>query len=47
MVNGQTKPQLGQPAIALNFRTDMNVNGSINVSDVSLVKSKSGNALPP
>ena len=31
---------------AANFRTDVNVNGSINASDIGLVKSRSGTALP-
>jgi hypothetical protein len=29
-----------------NFRADVNANGTINATDVSLVKSKSGNAVP-
>jgi hypothetical protein len=31
---------------ASNFRSDVNVNGSINAADISLVKSRSGTALP-
>jgi hypothetical protein len=32
---------------ASNFRTDVNANGTVNTTDVSVVKSKSGNLLPP
>ena len=42
----QTKLQSGQAVTATNFREDVASNGSINASDVSLVKSKSGNAIP-
>ena len=42
----QTKLQSGQPVNAANFRTDINVSNSINATDVSTVKSKTGTALP-
>jgi hypothetical protein len=32
---------------ASNFRTDVTVSGSINASDVGLVKAQAGTALPP
>jgi hypothetical protein len=35
---GQTKAQSGQTTTASNFRTDVNANGAINSTDVSLVK---------
>jgi hypothetical protein len=44
---GQTKANSGQPVDASNFRTDVMVSGSINGSDVALVKSKAGTFLPP
>jgi hypothetical protein len=40
------KSQSGQAPGASNFRADVNANGSINATDVSLVKSRSGNVLP-
>ena len=40
------KSRSGQPATILNFRQDITANGSINSSDVSLVKSKSGSGIP-
>jgi hypothetical protein len=36
----------GQPVTANNFREDVTVNGAINSSDIGLVQSKSGTALP-
>ena len=42
----QTKGQSGQTTTAANFRTDVNVSGSISAADVALVKSKSGTILP-
>lgn len=42
----RTKAQTGHPVTANNFRTDVNANGEINVSDAGLVKSASGTALP-
>jgi len=42
----QTKIQSGHPVTAANFRSDVNLNGSINGSDISLVKSRSGTGLP-
>jgi hypothetical protein len=41
----QTKAQSGRPETNANFREDVNNNGAITGSDVSLVKSKSGNGL--
>ncbi len=43
---GQTKVVVGQPLSTSNFRHDVTVTGSINGSDVSIVKSQSGTALP-
>jgi hypothetical protein len=42
----QTKLQAGHSITSANFRTDLNLNGSINGSDVSLVKSRVGTVLP-
>lgn len=42
----KTKGQVGVPLNEHNFREDVNANGSINASDVTSVKSKSGTALP-
>ena len=42
----KTKGQAVQSLSNENFREDVNASGSINGSDVSLVKSKSGTALP-
>ena len=42
----QTKSEVGQPVTNANFRTDSSANGVINGSDVSLVKSFVGTALP-
>jgi hypothetical protein len=41
-----SKSQSGITVAATNFREDVTVDGSINSADVSLVKSKSGSALP-
>ncbi|MEP7014005.1 MAG: dockerin type I domain-containing protein [Verrucomicrobiota bacterium] len=38
----QTKGQIGLPVTGSNFRTDLNANGAVNGSDVSLVKAHSG-----
>ena len=43
----QTKFQSGHVVTADNFRTDVIADGSINTSDISLVKSKSGTWLLP
>jgi hypothetical protein len=43
---GLTKSQSGLPVSADNFRADVNPNGSINATDVSLVKSRAGTGLP-
>jgi subtilisin family serine protease len=42
----QTKLQSGVPVTAANFREDVVVSGSINATDVSLVKSHSGSSVP-
>ena len=42
----QTKLQSGQPVTSSNFREDINLSGSINATDVSMVKARSGTALP-
>ena len=41
------KSQSGQVVDSSNVREDLNADGSINVGDIGLVKSKSGTALPP
>jgi hypothetical protein len=38
---------VGQAVDSTNFREDVNVNGTISSSDVALVKSDVGHALPP
>jgi hypothetical protein len=43
---GQTAGQSGLPVIAANFRTDVNVSGTITASDVAQVKADSGHTLP-
>lgn len=43
---GQAEAQSGQPVIASSFRQDVPANGSINSSDISLVKFASGTAVP-
>ena len=49
-VNGtdisQTKAQSGIPVTSANFRQDVTPNGSINTSDIGLVKSRSGQFVP-
>lgn len=40
------KSQVGQPVTESNFRADINANGSISASDVSLGKTRSGGSLP-
>ena len=42
----QTKSRVGQPVDTTNFRSDVNTNGALNVSDVVIVKSKVGTSLP-
>ncbi len=42
----QTKAQVGQLVTSSNFRTDINVSGTISASDVATVKSKIGTAVP-
>ncbi len=43
----QTKAQAGTSVNMTNFREDVTLNGAISASDVVLVKSRSGNAIPP
>jgi hypothetical protein len=38
---------VGQPVSSSNFREDVNANGTISATDVALVKSDVGTALPP
>ena len=42
----QAKGQSGQPVVLANFREDVTVDGNINSSDISLIKSKVGTGLP-
>ena len=42
---GQVKAQVG-PAGPTTFRSDVTPNGSINATDISFVKSRSGNSIP-
>ncbi len=42
----QAKGQAGAPVTAANFREDVNGDGGISASDVSLVKSHNGNSVP-
>jgi hypothetical protein len=42
----QTKSRIGQPVNPTTFRSDLNADGSINATDVSLVKSAVGTGLP-
>jgi hypothetical protein len=44
---GQTKGQSGQPVTNSNFREDVNASGTISSTDVAIVKSDVGHALPP
>ena len=41
----QTKSESGHTVTNTNFREDVNTSGTISASDISFVKSKSGNAL--
>ena len=41
-----TREQVGIPVTALNFREDVNVNGSISTADVRIVRSAQGHSLP-
>ena len=43
----QTHAELGHPATSANFRDDVNVDGVINHTDVSIVKAAVGTSLPP
>jgi hypothetical protein len=38
---------VGQTVTSSNFREDVNANGTISATDVALVKSDVGHALPP
>ena len=42
----QTRSRAGQPADAMNFRSDVNADGVINSGDTAAVRSRSGTALP-
>ena len=42
----QTKAQAGVPVTSANFRQDVTPTGTINASDISLVRSRSGQSLP-
>ena len=42
----QTKSQSGQNLTNVNFREDLNADGSINSGDISLAKSRTGTAIP-
>ena len=42
----QTQAQSGQVVTTGNFREDVTANGTINSSDIGLVQSRSGTALP-
>ena len=42
----QTKSQAGNPVTNSNFREDVNANGLINSTDISITQSKSGTGLP-
>jgi len=44
--DSRTEARGGRPVTASNFRADVNANGSINSSDIGLVKARSGTALP-
>jgi uncharacterized delta-60 repeat protein len=41
-----TREQIGMPVTSLNFREDVNVNGSIRTADVRIVRSAQGHSLP-
>lgn len=43
---GQTKAQASLPVTSANFRQDVTVNGTINASDVGLVKARAGQFVP-
>ena len=43
---GQTKAQSGLPVTATNFRSDVNVSGTMTASDVTQVKAAAGNSVP-
>ena len=40
-----TRTQSGQPADAINFRSDFNLDGAINSADATMARSQSGNGL--
>ena len=42
----QTKSRVGQPVDTTNFRSDVNTSGTLNASDVAIVKGKVGTSLP-
>ncbi|MEO5590605.1 MAG: hypothetical protein ABIS03_13540 [Gemmatimonadaceae bacterium] len=41
-----TRDQVGTPVTALNFREDIDANGSINKADVNLAKAAVAHTLP-
>jgi hypothetical protein len=45
--DSQTKAASNQPVTNANFRTDPTVNGTINTSDIGLVKAQSGTVVLP
>ena len=50
LVNGgdaiQTRNRAGQVTGSANFRSDVNLDGSVNAGDTSAVRSRSGNSIP-
>jgi hypothetical protein len=42
----QTKQRSGLPVTAANFRSDVNISGSISASDIGQVKANAGHAVP-
>jgi hypothetical protein len=42
----QVKSRSGQTASAINFRSDLNLDGTINASDASFTKSRTGHSIP-
>jgi hypothetical protein len=43
---GQTKAMSGQSADTTNFYTDVNVSGSVNATNLAMVKARAGTVLP-
>jgi hypothetical protein len=42
----QVQGQMGQPVTAINFRDDLNHDGSIDVNDLNIVKRQKGTSIP-